>query len=250
MRAIISVQHARHRARCAWLLHGASSAKGHCSWMQQVSTAFTQQSSLQAYAWWPESVVTGSSLDASQAQEASQDRIAGGLLQGRRHRYGQRDRPTGAPQGHHVAQVLVLEGQQGPLVDASPQVPCHIVCLLKGHLQQTSTKVTREAPSDNLQRHGAKHQPIPIYGSEWAPRTMCRRQDSGQSCEYAFSKCMYSDNRISGHVRLTAPNATCIHTRGGHTTPVQWRGGSCQRLRGPASQSLKHPPAQTLWGGP
>ena len=146
MRAIISVQHARHRARCAWLLHGASSAKGHCSWMQQVSTAFTQQSSLQAYAWWPESVVTGSSLDASQAQEASQDRIAGGLLQGRRHRYGQRDRPTGAPQGHHVAQVLVLEGQQGPLVDASPQVPCHIVCLLKGHLQQTSTKVTREAP--------------------------------------------------------------------------------------------------------
>ena len=37
-------------------------------------------------------------------------------------------------EGHHVAQMLVLEGQQGPPIDARPHIPCHIVCLLERHL--------------------------------------------------------------------------------------------------------------------
>ena len=39
---------------------------------------------------------------------------------------------------HHVAQVLVLEGQQGPPVDARPHIPGHVVSLLEGHLCSSS----------------------------------------------------------------------------------------------------------------
>ena len=37
--------------------------------------------------------------------------------------------------GHHVSQVLVLEGQQGACIDGRPQVPSYIICLLKCYLQ-------------------------------------------------------------------------------------------------------------------
>ena len=89
--------------------------------------------------------VRSASLDACQAQEASKECIVGSLLQGRRDRDGQRDGPAGAPQGHHVSQVLILEGQQGTLADTCPQVPCHIVRLLECHLQQASMGMMTEA---------------------------------------------------------------------------------------------------------
>ena len=105
---VTSMQHMFPR-----LLHGTSST---CTRSLQPCMAVTagppgKQSALQSYEWGIEREVARASLDASQAQEASEGNIVGGLLQGRRHGDRQRDRAAGAPQRHHVAQVLVLEGQ-------------------------------------------------------------------------------------------------------------------------------------------
>mmetsp|Transcript_15614 Transcript_15614/g.33842 ORF Transcript_15614/g.33842 Transcript_15614/m.33842 type:complete len:255 (+) Transcript_15614:164-928(+) len=47
---------------------------------------------------------------------------------------GEGDGSGGGPKGHHVTEVLILEGEQWAFVDGCPHVPPHIVRRLKRHL--------------------------------------------------------------------------------------------------------------------
>ena len=48
---------------------------------------------------------------------------------------------------HHVSKVLVSEGQQGSVVDGSPDIPGSIVCLLERNLHKTGHMVLKTTDS-------------------------------------------------------------------------------------------------------